>query len=73
MFGINPSQIPSHVQWFRFALCKGHVSYEMGGRMGMNGTRCFERVYLTHTHTHILISYEYTPSPPFLTMLQAGL
>ena len=40
MFIINPSQIPSHVQWFRFALCKGRVSYEMGGRVGMNGTRC---------------------------------
>ena len=36
----NPSEIPSHVQWFRFALCKGRVSYEMGGQVGMNGTRC---------------------------------
>ena len=40
MLIIYPSQTPSNVQLFRFALCKWRVSYEIGGRVGMNGTRC---------------------------------
>ena len=46
------------------ALCAwpARASYEMGGRVGVNGTLSIESVILTYLP--ILVTYENIPSPP---------